>query len=239
MCQYFGFFAATQRLWCFCWGSFPSDCRTSESVNDPIVTSMFIEVHFVYNLQRRWLLVSSCKSWLTGSMVSALNNKQNALVGACIVNIDSDWRTLAQWLGVWWQWAFLPLEEDPGEAPGGGGGHVPLVGDGHPGAGSPGACHSDNFTSVTTIISDNCRPRCVGLQAHQPGLTVLSPPPRPRAWRHAARADQQLDTDWPAAAASPQHAHAHTQETLILFYFGRIIFFEVKEWSLREYINCL
>ena len=26
----------------------------------------------------------------------------------------------------------LPLEEEPGEAPGGGGGHVPLVGDGHP-----------------------------------------------------------------------------------------------------------
>ena len=29
-------------------------------------------------------------------------------------------------------WSLLPLEEEPGEAPGCAGGHIPLVGDGHP-----------------------------------------------------------------------------------------------------------
>ena len=37
--------------------------------------------------------------------------------------------TICFWRG--WQCLFLPLEQNPGESSGGGGRHVPLVGDGH------------------------------------------------------------------------------------------------------------
>ena len=134
-----------------------------------------------------------------------------------------------------WQWASLPLEEDPGEAPGGGARHVPLVGDGHDPGSRLNVSISQILNRLLSLTSSWMSAWLHGSTQHTCGQvitvwslcdmllvwrgtdSVLSPPPPPSPARHVTPPPLRPDvlTSSPAVSLAP-HWSAQTLPVLSL-----------------------